>query len=298
MPFPIWCTSCPRENIIGQGVRFNAEKKKVGNYYSTPIYSFRMKHTACGGWIEIRTDPKNTNYVVTEGAKKRDTGDDKIQEGVIEIRTEEEKDRLRNDAFAALEVTIDDRKQASADKTRINELLQSKEKDWEDPYAASQKIRRTFRAERKIREKNQALTEGLKDRMSLGIDLLDETEEDRRRAGYVQFGDSGDADIDSAIKRAQTKSLFTSAFSNESHQSQHPKQNGKLKSAREAEISRDNLRREIDQNTRATLDPFLSSKPVSAVPSLVGIKRKRECSREVPSNDTTQSGSLVDYDSD
>ncbi|RHZ47689.1 uncharacterized protein CDV56_100019, partial [Aspergillus thermomutatus] len=61
MPFAVWCTTCkPHETLIGQGVRFNAEKKKVGNYYSTPIYSFRMKHGACGGWIEIRTDPANT----------------------------------------------------------------------------------------------------------------------------------------------------------------------------------------------------------------------------------------------
>src|SRR2546430_5721630 len=55
MPFAIWCTTCPQPTIIGQGVRFNAEKKKVGAYYSTPIYSFRMKHSICGGWIEIQT---------------------------------------------------------------------------------------------------------------------------------------------------------------------------------------------------------------------------------------------------
>ena len=28
MPYPIWCTHCPKPAIIGQGVRFNAEKKK------------------------------------------------------------------------------------------------------------------------------------------------------------------------------------------------------------------------------------------------------------------------------
>ena len=51
-PFAIWCTHCRPEQIIGQGVRFNAEKKKVGNYYSTPIWSFRFKHTICSGWLE------------------------------------------------------------------------------------------------------------------------------------------------------------------------------------------------------------------------------------------------------
>ena len=40
------------------GVRYNAEKKKIGNYYSTPIYSFRCKCHLCSGWFEIQTDPK------------------------------------------------------------------------------------------------------------------------------------------------------------------------------------------------------------------------------------------------
>src|ERR1700760_311319 len=58
MPFAIWCTNCQPEQIIGQGVRFNAQKVKVGNYYTSPIWAFRIKHTLCGGPIEIRTDPQ------------------------------------------------------------------------------------------------------------------------------------------------------------------------------------------------------------------------------------------------
>src|SRR5690606_38480123 len=84
MPFNIWCTHC--DTHIGQGVRFNAEKKKVGNYYSTPIYSFRMRHTACGKIIEIRTDPQNTDYVVTEGGKRQAVGEKEV--GEITIRGE------------------------------------------------------------------------------------------------------------------------------------------------------------------------------------------------------------------
>jgi len=76
------------------GVRYNAEKKKVGNYYSTPIFSFRCKCHLCDGWFEIQTDPKvrnqsmlmytllilfffflydkNTRYVVVSGARQKD----------------------------------------------------------------------------------------------------------------------------------------------------------------------------------------------------------------------------------
>ena len=56
--------------MIGQGVRFNAEKKQVGNYHSTKILQFSMRHH-CGSIIVIETDPKNAEYIVKEGARKK-----------------------------------------------------------------------------------------------------------------------------------------------------------------------------------------------------------------------------------
>lgn len=312
MPFAIWCTTCPKPTIIGQGVRFNAEKKKVDNYYSTPIFSFRMKHVVCGGWIEIRTDPKNTAYVVTEGAKKRDTGEDKVQEGQIEIRTAEEKERLQKDAFAALEVKIDDRKQAVADKNRIEELYEAKEKDWDDPYAANSKARKKFRAERHLREKNMLLTEGLKDRMSLGIELLEETEEDRRRAGFVEFGDFNQYD-ETAISRAQSKPLFALDGGKSAEMSLPTKDSRKKRketSIPDPEVLKEKLRQELHGNTRAVMDPFLGNQtPSSASIAIPGIKRKRSPFRNGNLNgkdlegdpqevDVARPVPLVDYDSD
>ena len=37
--------------------RYNAEKTKVGMYYTTPIYQFRMKCHLCDNHIEMKTDP-------------------------------------------------------------------------------------------------------------------------------------------------------------------------------------------------------------------------------------------------
>ena len=45
------------------GVRYNAEKKKVGNYYTTPIYRFRMKCHLCDNHFEIETDPKVSHLI-------------------------------------------------------------------------------------------------------------------------------------------------------------------------------------------------------------------------------------------
>ncbi|KAK4696890.1 hypothetical protein P7C71_g1085, partial [Lecanoromycetidae sp. Uapishka_2] len=301
MPFPIWCTTCPKPTIIGQGVRFNAEKKKVGNYHTTPIYSFRMKHVACGGWMEIRTDPKNTAYVVTEGAKKRDTGEDKVQEGEIKIRTEEERERLANDAFAALEGKVEDKKQASTDKSRLEELQRAKERHWEDPGEANRKLRKTFRVGRKLRQQNDKLTEDLKDRMSLGMDLLGETEDDRRRAEFVEFGAIG---TEQAIIKAQSRPLFQDSSNSRKALIKRIKP---AKAISEAEKNREALRRELGNNTRAVLDPFLkvdrSSTMATSISSV--IKRKRTHTQDITTtSDANKTGRdsnlpvLVDYDSD
>lgn len=272
-----------------------------------------MKHTACGGWIEIRTDPQNTAYVVTEGAKKRDTGEDKVQEGEIRIRTDEERERLQNDAFAALEGKVEDKRQALTEKTRVEELLRLQDKDWDDPYAASKKLRRAFRVDRKVREKNNEVTENLKDRMSLGMDLLEETEEDRRRAGFVEFGKVGG---ELAISKAQARPLFASEDSKTTPaKKHHSKKSRKTKALEEAERKRETLRLELSGNTRAAIDPFiLGDKAWGSVGGhttmLTGIKRKREdgsfntrTNSEANDEDSIANGTgrtvaLVDYDTD
>lgn len=54
-----------------QGVRFNAEKQQVGNYFSTKIWNFSMKAPCCGERIEVQTDPKNHEYVIIRGARRK-----------------------------------------------------------------------------------------------------------------------------------------------------------------------------------------------------------------------------------
>ncbi|KAF6230862.1 hypothetical protein HO173_010978 [Letharia columbiana] len=300
MPFPIWCTTCPKPTIIGQGVRFNAEKKKVGNYHTTPIFSFRMKHVACGGWIEIRTDPMNTAYVVTEGAKKRDTGEDKFQEGEIKITTEEERARLEGDAFARLEGKVEDTQRTVSDKSRIEELYNAKGRDWDDPGEANKRLRKGFRVGRKEREKNGKATESLKDRMSLGMDLLEETEDDRKRAGFVEFGEAGG---EGAIAKAKSRPLFADIRTLDKPLAKKIKT---TKTVLEAEKRRDILRKELADNTRVSLDPFLSmDKPnVQALGGVPLIQRKRKVedrrtfSKSNDPVDVTRPPALVEYDSE
>ena len=298
MPYPIWCTTCPKPTIIGQGVRFNAQKKKVGNYYSTPIYSFRMKHTPCGGWIEIQTDPKNTAYVVTEGARQRDLGEDKVLDGDVKILTQEEREKLRSDAFAHLEVKIEDKQRQEYGKKRLEELQDLSEHQWENPYEQNRRLRKSFRQGRHVREKGARETEALQEKMSLGLEILPESEADRRRAKLVDFGDAAS---DKTGSTALSKPLFAQKVAATS-----TKKEAKLsKRRREEEKARQrtvDLAAEISGNTRAALDPFLVDRNVLSLPKasgllIAGIKRKRVEDHAAPAA-PANTGSLVDYNSE
>lgn len=287
MPFAIWCSSCPRPTIIGQGVRFNAEKKRVGNYHSTPIWSFRFRHAACSGQIEMRTDPQNTAYVVVSGATKRDTGEDggvaAAREGDMVIQTQEERDKARASAFASLEKTIADREALREATERIDELQDVAKKQWDDPYTLNQKLRRTFRAGRKEREKAEERTEGIRERMGLGIELLPESEADARRAALVDFGeeDGGGADGD-----AGAAALAMPLFGDKKHESGSLKsRDGKtpvLKGDRRRARDKQAFVTQVMGNARASRDPFLQQrngedgarKPSAKL--LPGLKRKRD----------------------
>lgn len=323
MPFAVWCTNCkPHETIIGQGVRFNAEKKKIGNYYSTPIYSFRLKHTVCGGWIEIRTDPANTAYVVHEGGRKRDTGDNKeLQPGEIAIRLPgQAQDPAEKDPFAKLEGKVEDKQRARTESGRILELQERQARDWDDPYAQSKRLRKTFRTERKGLEKLDANREALKEKMSLGIELADEIEEDRQRAGLVDFGDNESLVDTRASQATRLKPMFErqnervilgAKGSNKGRSSR-----GRTRTADAATGRRISLRHELTGNTRAVVDPFLNDpteyqdiwktglkrKKTASVPKTVGVSNTKHSpsrqSDEGKDASLAQSSALVSYASD
>ncbi|KAL7622201.1 Protein saf4 [Parahypoxylon ruwenzoriense] len=295
MPFAVWCSSCPKPTIIGQGVRFNAAKRKVGQYHSTPIFAFRMRHTECSGTIEIRTDPAHTTYVVTEGGSKRDTGEPSdAGDLAAQFLSPAEREQQRSSAFAKLEKTIADRAALARAGERIEELEAANARAWEDPYERNRRLRAAFRVGRHERERDGRATEDLRDRLSLGIDLLPGTEEDARRAALVDFGPSSTAENNELGRKALAKPLF-SVGTGGSGRVAKGSSNGKsetkaktktkhkmLKSEIAAAQMRDTLVSEIVGNTRAAQDPFLSldrdrggggeSRTAARIP---GIKRKR-----------------------
>jgi len=257
MPFGIFCLTC--DGHIAQGVRFNAEKKKIGKYHTTPIFSFRMRHVSCGGWVEVQTDPKNTRYVVAEGGKKK--GGDEEGEGAMvgEIRIRDP--NMPDDPFAAVEKKVVDKAGVKKSTERIEELRGLSDRQWLDPYEHSRKMRKVFREKRKELQAKDAANEAIRDRAGLHIELLDEIPEDKIRAQLVEFGpDYGDK-----VEEARTKPLFPTAATTAATAGRDSAKGaskrdtaGKTKAQLAAEAAREKLQSEIRRNTRARVDPFLS----------------------------------------
>jgi coiled-coil domain-containing protein 130 len=251
MPFAVWCHTCKPHAIIGQGVRFNAEKKKIGYYYSTPIWQFKLKHVACGGFLEIKTDPKETAYVVVAGGKARDYGEDRVREGEDgrPILTPLEREKRREDAFAVLEGKAEEKEAVKDNAKRIEELYRSRERDWEDPGNVNKKLRQSFRRERKLMKREEDATESLKERIGTDIDILPETELDAQRAKLVSF----DRGLEAPNSSRDSSPFFrTSAHS--SSRTSSPRV--KAASNQKSESKKNLLRRQLVSSTRAAMNPF------------------------------------------
>lgn len=205
-----------------------------------------MKHVACDGYLEIRTDPKNTRYEVTSGGKARDYGDvsDQVREGEggVPILTAEERERRREDAFAQLEGKVEEKQRVKDNTKRIEELYHSQDRDWDDPWSVNRRMRDSFRRKRKVRKREEEATEAMKERLGTDIDLLPENEDDARRAKLVSFGE-----VEAGNNAANEQALFKTPKSVAA---------GSRVSKVAKENRADALRKQLLGNTRAAMNPF------------------------------------------
>ncbi|KAI0297270.1 hypothetical protein B0F90DRAFT_1740640 [Multifurca ochricompacta] len=176
LPFNIWCGTCNAH--IGMGVRYNAEKKKIGMYYSTPIFSFRCKCHLCSGWFEIQTDPQNTRYVVVSGARRKEEDWDPAENGGFAVLDTEGKAEPV-DPLAALEKTTDAQTHATkVQAPRLEQLEDFSAHYNEDPYTHSLRVRKRFRAEKRIEQARTEADKNLKEKYGLPAELALERADD------------------------------------------------------------------------------------------------------------------------
>ncbi|TRY97832.1 hypothetical protein DNTS_014964 [Danionella cerebrum] len=182
MPYNIWCDGC--KNHIGMGVRYNAEKKKVGNYYTTPIYRFRMKCHLCVNYIEMQTDPATCDYVIVSGAQRKEERWDMAENEQILTTEHKEKEKLETDAMFKLDHGGKDKEKLRAAIPSLTEL-QDHQSGWKDDFQLNSALRRKFRTEKKVIADEEEKDNAVRLRTGLSIPLLPEREEDKKLASLL-----------------------------------------------------------------------------------------------------------------
>ncbi|NXT23161.1 CC130 protein, partial [Syrrhaptes paradoxus] len=203
MPYNIWCDGC--KNHIGMGVRYNAEKKKVGTYYTTPIYRFRMKCHLCVNYIELQTDPASCDYVIVSGARRKEERWDMGDNGQLLPTEREAKERLETDAMFRLE-------HGAADRATLRRAvptlatLQEAQSAWKDDFALNSRLRQRFREEKKTLREEEEEAAALQAKLGLSIPLVPEEEEDRRLAALLKYRSPHSYEEKQRLKRTEISS--------------------------------------------------------------------------------------------
>jgi coiled-coil domain-containing protein 130 len=205
MPFNVWCAGC--SHLIGKGVRFNAEKKQVGAYHSTKIWSFSMRAPCCQQRIEVQTDPRAGEYVVVSGGRRKAEPAGGEGDGRVELDPQGRAAALA-DPLARLEHAGEDARVARDAHAELAELREGSAARSRDDYAANRALRRQMRG---ARREEQAL-DARRAELGLpeGVALARETAADRLRASAVAFG-AGTEGWKHDRRRAMSGSIFSAA---------------------------------------------------------------------------------------
>ncbi|KAG9095019.1 hypothetical protein FS749_011274 [Ceratobasidium sp. UAMH 11750] len=170
LPFNIWCGGCDAH--IGMGVRYNAEKRKVGNYYTTPIFAFRCKCHLCSHWFEIRTDPQNTRYVIEYGAKQKAEDWNPEENGGYAVHENDPSKNAPLDPLQSLEKSTNQEenyiKHAKPHLEQLQELSAARSSD---PYTLSSRLRKSFRTDKHAALRIKASDDAVRERYGLDANL-------------------------------------------------------------------------------------------------------------------------------
>ncbi|KAG8470230.1 hypothetical protein KFE25_008651 [Diacronema lutheri] len=149
MPFDVWCGGCA--NHVAKGVRFNADKKRAGNYLSTTIWSFRMKCHLCPCVIELRTNPQAGDYDVVEGARRKEERYTEADAEVERLDAPEERARRAADPFRALEHRTTTQQRAQAAAHWMTSLQSNRDERWGSgrDYELSSALRKRMREDKR-----------------------------------------------------------------------------------------------------------------------------------------------------
>jgi len=159
MPFKVQCLRC--STYVGQGTRYDADKKKVGKYFSTPLYEFAMRCGAitghdqsadggvhCNQRFVIRTDPKNDDYELVEGLRRKVQTWEAEDAGNVWFHDSNTRQKMAEDPMFRVEKVGRDLARERSEKKRFFDL-EELQAEREDTYALNCRMRRLHRDLRK-----------------------------------------------------------------------------------------------------------------------------------------------------
>lgn len=209
MPFTVQCLRC--NSYINQGTRYDADKKKVGMYFTTPLYEFAMRCRVvtgheksadgkifCNQRFVIRTDPKNDTYDLTEGLRRKVEVWEAKDSETIELRDPETKRQMESDPMFRAEKTMRDKNRERSLKERLADL-EELQAEREDTYSLNCALRKQNRAKRK--EELEALS---RPPPNFGLPMAAPSDEDAKEAAGVTFRTSFDK-IQVAVRRTAAR---------------------------------------------------------------------------------------------
>merc|ERR1719481_2167176 len=202
MPYNIWCGSNAEDpdpavkgcrKHIGMGVRYNAEKTKIGMYYTTPVYQFKFGCHYCQNPIIIKTDPGNMDYVIVQGARRVEQRWDPTGNGQVVPDDKRVGRKLADDAMFKLEHENGDQGKQKDSAPRIAQIYHIADRVKND-YMANRMLRDKFREAKKERSKVTEDANKLKAKAGLSIDIVAERETDIRMARLLSLQAHCDAE--------------------------------------------------------------------------------------------------------
>ncbi|XP_038048334.1 coiled-coil domain-containing protein 130-like [Patiria miniata] len=212
MPYNIWCGGCGKH--IGMGVRYNAEKTKVGNYYTTPIYRFRMKCHLCDHYFEMETNPMECDYTIVTGAHRKNQKWDMAENEQVLTEDRATVKKLAADPMFKLEHGVDDTKKLKAVAPTLHELQQT-QTGWKDDFDLNKMLRNKFREEKVELKTAMEKDKALLTKSSLDIALVPEHEDDKKLASLMKYKTVESSDEKQKKKRQEisNRSIFSSKSS-------------------------------------------------------------------------------------
>jgi len=189
LPMSIQCQTCGE--YMYRGKKFNARKEDCygpdGDYLGIRIYRFYIRCMTCCAEVCMRTDPKNSDYVVERGASRNFEPwkqESELNKKIAEIRKEVDD----ADAMANLE----SRTKESKKEMEILDALQ----EIQDLNNRAANVNTAQILEIRAREKQEAEEKAIKDEVQK-IDF-------KSKGGYVKRIESGSSDSEARrIKRAK-----------------------------------------------------------------------------------------------